>query len=419
MKFSNLGQILLASVVSVGLCLGVTSCSTSFTVGFLYVVGASTTNGASGQISGFKINNDTGRLTPIKKSPFSSAGANPIRAVVFPGGRFIYVLNSRPSGTTGGNIALFTVGGDGVLAFQASYSSQGNIPVSIAAGSNGGSFLYVLDQQVLDSTGNVVNSGNGAITAFSVDPNTGRLSLITNQQVLAPGGGQLTYFPVGNKPTAFGPISGSAITGSSVYTVDSDQSIFPYSVNPQNGQLAVTQNGPQPTGATRISVIGGSGANVFLLDAGTTPSTILAYTRGPNGSLQTVVGGAIKNEPTVTNPSDLVVDSKGKFLYIANSGPNNNPSNPSSAISAYSILPNANGGLLTVVAGEPFPSGAQPVCILEDPSNQYIYTANFSDSTVTGRKIDTNTGVLSDLIKGTSFSTAGNPTWCVVSGRTQ
>ncbi|HVJ08246.1 MAG TPA: beta-propeller fold lactonase family protein [Acidisarcina sp.] len=420
MKFRNIGQVLLASVVSVGLCLGVTSCSTSFTVGFLYVVGASTSNGASGQISGFKIDNDNGRLTPITKSPFSTAGANPIRAVMFPGGRFLYVLNSKPTGTAGGNIALFTVGGNGLLTFQESYSSQGANPVSIAAGSNGADFIYVLDQEVHDANGNVINSGNGAITVFSVDPNTGRLSLVTNQQVLTSGGSQLTYFPVGNKPTAFGPIANSTIVGSYIYTVDADQSVFPYAINASNGQLTVTPNGPQPTGATHISAIGGNSSNVFLLDAGNGGhSTILPYTRGPNGSLQTVVGGAIPNDPTVTNPSDLVVDSKGKFLYIANAGPNNNPANPASAISAYSILPNATSGLLTAVGGEPFPSGSQPVCILEDPSNQYIYTANHSDSTVTGRKIDTNTGVLNDLVKGSSIATTGSPTWCVVTGRTQ
>jgi hypothetical protein len=57
--------------------------------------------------------------------------------------------------------------------------------------------------------------------------------------------------------------------------------------------------------------------------------------------------------------------------------------------------------------------------MLEDPSNQFIYTANFNDSTVVGKIIDVNAGVLNPLRKTVSFATIGNPTWCVASGRTQ
>ncbi len=417
MKFRNLGQILLATVVSVGLCLGMTSCSTSYTVGFLYAIGVTSNNGTTGEISGYKINNNTGQLVTTAKSPYATGGTNPLRAIIAPNGRFLYVLNSRPTGTTGGNIALFTIGGSGVLTFQTSYSSQGINPVSILMSSSG-SYFYALDQQVVDANGNVVNNGNGAITAFSVDQNTGRLSLITNQQVINESGGQLPYFPVGLKPTAFGPIQNSVLVGSYLYTVDSaDQSIFPYQLNPNNGQLVVTPNGPQLTGATNITVISGDVAYLFLLDSGT--NLIMPYTRGTNGSLQTVVGGSYPNDPTVSNPSDMVVDSKGKFMYISNAGPNNNPTNAASAISAYSIVPNGTSGLLQPIGQEPFVSGSQPECILEDPSNQYIYTGNFADHTVTGGKIDSNTGTLTSLPRGSVYQAAVSVTSCVATRNNQ
>ena len=58
--------------------------------------------------------------------------------------------------------------------------------------------------------------------------------------------------------------------------------------------------------------------------------------------------------------------------------------------------------------------------MLEDPSNQFVYTANFNDSTVTGKIIDTNAGVLNPLRKGSGvFAIDGTPTWCAVSSRTQ
>ena len=43
--------------------------------------------------------------------------------------------------------------------------------------------------------------------------------------------------------------------------------------------------------------------------------------------------------------------------------------------------------------------GSAPQCILEDPSNQYLYTANFADSTVTGAIINSSTGTLTTLRK--------------------
>jgi hypothetical protein len=52
---------------------------------------------------------------------------------------------------------------------------------------------------------------------------------------------------------------------------------------------------------------------------------------------------------------------------------------------------------LSFIAGEPFGSGAGPQCLVEDPSDQFIYSADFNDSSVTGRVVDPNSGVLNNL----------------------
>ena len=44
-----------------------------------------------------------------------------------------------------------------------------------------------------------------------------------------------------------------------------------------------------------------------------------------------------------------------------------------------------------------FGTGAGPQCLVEDPSNQFFYTANFNDSSVTGQAINQNDGVLTPL----------------------
>ena len=145
MKFRKFGQISLALAVSLAMGLGVTSCSTDHAVGYFYVTGSQ-----YNQISGFRIDNNLGQLTPIPNSPFGSGGFNPIKALVTNAGRFLYVLNAGcggtsqvacPTGTpaneTGANISLFTIGGKGALSFQAAYTSQGNQPIQLQTDSSG------------------------------------------------------------------------------------------------------------------------------------------------------------------------------------------------------------------------------------------------------------------------------------------
>jgi DNA-binding beta-propeller fold protein YncE len=70
--------------------------------------------------------------------------------------------------------------------------------------------------------------------------------------------------------------------------------------------------------------------------------------------------------------------------------------------------------------GSPFGSGAGPQCLIEDPSDNFIYTANFNDSTITGRVINQQTGDLTGLrgAANKNFSLTGPAAWCLVSGRT-
>lgn len=443
MKLKKFGRITLALAVSLGTGLLVTSCTTDRTVGYLWV-----TSYQYNEISGFKINNNFGQLTPSANSPYPSGGVNPIRIVTAAGGRFVFVLNAGCGGTgqaactsapntpgtpntsqSSPNISLFTVGGTGALTYQQNYNSQGSYPVSIMTDTSG-KYLMVLDSVAPDlSTCVAYNPGNpasacGDITVFSIDPNTGRLSLITNQQLKNSSGTNLTYFPVGSGPIDF------AISGAYVYTIekgsgvalDPFQAAFVYSFNGSTGQMVLTQNTPIPTNASNLTYIYAAPQYIYMLDAGdeTTAGRILPYTAGANGALQSVAGGAVLNTGTTANPSTMIVDHTGKFVYIANSGPNLSPTSPSSTVSAFFITPNT--GLLQPLSSGAaannvvFGSGSSPRCILEDPSNQYLYTANYVGSTITGAIINQAAGTLTNLRKNSSFTTAGNPTWCAVSG---
>jgi 6-phosphogluconolactonase (cycloisomerase 2 family) len=434
MKLSRIGRVSLALVVSVAIGLGMTACGGG-TIGFMWVLGTQ-----YNQIAAFKIDDFTGNLTTPPGSPFASGGTNPVSLVLKPGGRFLYVINKGAalaadgnggatcqSGAGGGLIAEFAVGGQGVLTFQQSFVSQGCTPVWAAHDSTG-NFLYVVDQYAPNTA--CLSNGqpepptpqrpkplpcNGEITVFSVDSSTGRLSLVQNQQIKDPTTGlQLTYFPVGALPRMM------ALSGSCVFTLNSDanQTVFPY-IAGSNGQLTLTTNSTINSGAVRATSLITGGTSVYITDAGPvnsgTPGQILPFTVGGTAcSLNTITGGPTANLSPASNPTYTLVDSKGKYLYVANQS-STNSNTPNSSISAFTIQ--SNGTLLFVpdAPNNPYPIGAGPVCMVEDPSNQYIYTSN-GDGTVTGKILDNVSGKLSNLSRGSTFTAVGQATCLAVSG---
>ncbi|HTX76588.1 MAG TPA: beta-propeller fold lactonase family protein [Terracidiphilus sp.] len=447
MKFRKFGKALLMSAISAGAILSVTSCVQSYTVGFLYVTG-NETSGTTGQgiISGFKIDHNTGYLTPVNGMPISSGGANPGRAVLLAGSRFFYVLNqgvdasggdnctSMSSPCTGSNISLFAVGTNGVLSAQPQqFYSQGYNPFRIVADSQG-NYIYVLDHDAPDS-GNGAASNSctlalgptyktcGDITAFKVDQTTGRLSLQINTQVSTASGQPLPYFPVPADPIDMQLSHNFMLVMSG--TPSTGDLVFPYTYSATNGQLTVSQNGSQPLNIFQGTALQSGTNYVYVLDNEpitangiTSPSQILPFSVGTGGALQAQTGGAVPDDPTQSDPLFLLTESKGKWVYVANTGDNQSQSNTQSGITGYVI--DTSTQQLTTMPGSPFGTGAGPQCLVEDPSNQFIYTANFNSSTVTGLSLDQNSGVLRPLPgkANRAFSLTGPAAYCVVNGRT-
>jgi hypothetical protein len=401
MTLSRFGRISKAFVVSVAIGLGMTACGGG-TIGYMWVLGTQ-----YNQIAGFKIDDFTGNLTATVNSPYSSGGTNPVAIVVKPGGRFVFVINKGNGGSVAGNIAVFSVGDDGILTYEQTYSSAGSIPVW-ASTDGTGNYLYVLDQQAPD----YATSGDGDITVFGIDGTTGRLQLVPNQLQKNAAGQQLNYFEVGKTPTTF-RVGG----GGCVYTLDSgDQSIFPYSVG-ASGQLVAPANSVLKTGAVNITSINVSGSSIYLTDAltGSVPGLIYPYTAGSNCSLAVQQGGAIANLPLTADPFYSLTDSKSKYLYVVNHLTTNSQ-NANSSISAFTIDPTTGRlqGLSDVA--NPYAVGNGPECMVEDPSSQYVYTSNYIDGTVTGKVINQNTGQLSDMTRGSTFPAVGLATCLTVSG---
>ena len=455
MKFTKFGKALLLSALSAGVILGVTSCIESYATGYLYVTGTVTAQaGGNGIISGFSIDHNTGKLTAIHGLPIGSGGANPVRAILITGSRFLYVLNrgvnSAGNGDctladpcTGSNITQFAVGGNGILTQQETFFTQGLNPFRIIADPSGG-FLYILDHDAPTNAAPAAGDGCslalganvtscGDITAFTINQTTGRLQLVVNAQVTAANGAALPYFPIPVNPVDFVEGGGYFLTLSAAnqpasYPYTGGSSVFPYTFNAGTGQLTINQNSSQTLGIGEgTAIVAGSGT-IYVLDnepitigfggaTTTAPSQILPYSVGTNGALQAQPGGIVPDDPTLANPIYLLVESKGKFIYVLNQGNNAQGANAQSGMAGY-FLTTTPAYQLSYIAGEPFGTGAGPQCLVEDPSDQFVYSADFNDSAVTGRVVDPNSGVLNNLRVSTTYSLQGPATWCLINGRT-
>jgi len=410
MKLGFFGRMAMALFASLVLGLGMTACGGG-TVGYIWVLGQQ-----FNQIGGFKVDDFTGNLTQIVGSPFVSNGATPVHLVLKPGGRYLYVINQGTGGSTsasgvGASIAVYAVGGDGVLTFQETYAPQGYIPLW-AQFDPTGQFLYVLTQYspgYVTATGlwtGPNTDGNGAITVFQTDSNTGRLSLVTNSQTQK-NNVNTPFFEVGPSPLMM------KVDAGCVFTVDSaNQSIFPLAIS--GNQLSFTTTGAFFPGTTNISSINSNGTYVVLTDM--TPDNIYMYTVGTGCNLvPTNGGGKTSNALQGTNPVWSLIDSTGKYLYVLNSSsPQSVVGTPFSTISAYTI--NSTSSQLQPITGSPYTVGSGPVCMVEDSSNQYMYVSNHNDGTVTGKVIDPATGILSNLSRGATFPAVGQAECLVLSG---
>jgi 6-phosphogluconolactonase (cycloisomerase 2 family) len=412
MKWSWFGRAAMALMSAVALGLSMTACGGG-TIAYLWTIGSQ-----YNQIASFKVDDYTGNLTQIPHSPFSVQGTTPVDIVVKPGGRYVYVINQGTGSTATSNaadagIAEFSVGGDGTLTYQQSFTTQGYTHLWAAFDSTG-TYLSVLDKY--SASGN----GNGAITTFSSDATNGVLHLVTQTASTQPGQPAPTYLEVGQNPLMM------VSTGSCLFTVNQpttkqpNTSVTAYSI--ATGQLSVVTTGnyvpSDPTGLTpTITSITGNTQYVFMTDTNTTSTAtggyVLPYTIGSGCTLTPFTGGAVANNVNARTPSYTFIDSASKYVYVLNQSTTSTSTNSVySSITAYAIV----AGQLQELSGSPFKSGSGPVCMVEDPTSKWMYVSNFNDGTITGYAFSATQGTLQDLSRGSTFNATGRLGCLAISG---
>src|SRR5581483_3595578 len=215
-------------------------------------------------------------------------------------------------------ITEFSVGGDGSLTYQQTFHSQGSEPVWMQFDSTN-SYLYVLDKYSHNYQSDPTKAGydiNGSITVFSVDPTTGRLTLVLNTQSVPPGAAAPTFWEVGQNPLMMKSL------GSCLFTVNSaDQTITPYSQG-SGGQLVNVTTGKFTPRTIDITSINGSGNTIILTDAGN--NTIVPLSSS-SCNLQSSNAGTTANLPGTSNPvySFIATGGTNTYLYVLNQSTTN------------------------------------------------------------------------------------------------
>jgi 6-phosphogluconolactonase len=280
-------------------------------------------------ISGFRIDCDSGRLTPIPGSPFAS-GAGPTAVAIDPSGRFAYVANRGAN-----NVSAYTIDEkSGRLSpVTGSPFAAGTFPSAIAVDPLG-KFVYVTNKSSNNVSGYAINSATGALTALAGSPYAAQNS---PSSVAVDPNDRFVY--VANQGS--NDISG--------YSLDSASGVLSPFLTPAfaAGSGGVNSVTVDPTDGM-VFLAGSGGVFVYTIPLGF-------------GGLTQVSGSPFGGG----NPNFVAVDYTGTFLYVANRSSND--------ISAYKI---SSSSTLTPIPGSPFTAVSDPVSIaLVRPRTHPIYSA--------------------------------------------
>ena len=303
---------------------------------FLYA--ANQFAGSSNNVTGFSIDGETGRLTPLPGSPFT-AGTSPSAIAIDPSGKFAYVAD------IGGNtVSAFKINQQsGRLVSIATYPT-GGFPDAVAVDAQG-KFVYVTNQSTNNVSGYTVNQGSGALTEITGSP-----------------------FPTGTYPVSVTVDPNERF----VYVANQgSDNVSGYSINATTGALSTLSTSPYAAGDGGVLsvTVDPTGAFVYLAGYG----GLFSYSINQNSTdfggggfpPKDLYGGLtlIQGSPFGGGSPDFVaVDYTGTFLYSANKSSND--------LSGFTLNNGTLSGFSTI------PTGSGPISVaLVRPRTNPLFTA--------------------------------------------
>jgi 6-phosphogluconolactonase (cycloisomerase 2 family) len=289
---------------------------------FLYVLNGAAAEGGMplGQsgIAGFSINQQTGVLTAVPGSPLLFSQPNNNSFVVDNTGHFIFEPNGAINGGSSG-FSVFSINQTSGSLTQTSANSNAP-PV--------GQFSIASPTAPL-----IFNSGNGLVAAFTVNSQSGQLSIVPGTPTSAGGSGGPMAISADGK---FLYVANQTQGNVEVFSIGSSGTLTPVTGAPFNTDTLAQRLALTPDG--RFFYI----AAVPQNSSGQT-QTLKGYAVNPSSGTFTPIASVALTGVTTVN-----IDHSGQFAYISSVG----------NLVTYSI--NQNTGALTQVAQTSAPSSDNP-----------------------------------------------------------
>ena len=385
MKFSKLSQLFLVSTIGLILATCLTACQL-VTIDYVFVAAsAGNAAGSAGQIYTYAADAESGALRQGAPT-VASGGTLPVALAVNALYTDLYVANQGND-----SVVHFAIASNGVLT-QKDTITTSDTPVSLAV-NPAGTYLFV-------------TTGTSSATLTEYALSSGAIGSATAQVGLTvPGYGGDTIIPTGVNVLANGKAVYATAYDQSAYNPGGSTSsnanpgwIFGFAIG-SSGGLTATSGSPYEAGV-KPSAVTSDPTNRFVYATDFASNELIGFTIQDGDVLDFLVNGPFK---TGNEPSSLVIDPRGIYIYLANS--------LDSTVSAYTIaLPTGTPSVVVSTTGSQLnATNTQPVSIVVEPSLGYVYTANHLDNSVSGFRLNPNTGALVQT-QATPYSTGSSPT---------
>ena len=386
MKFSKMSQLVLVSAIGLLVASLLTACQL-VTVDFVFVAdSAGSGAGSAGQIQAYAVDSQSGALRTGAPT-ISSGGVGPVSMATTSDYYNLYCANSVSK-----NVVHFGVADTGVLSPLDTITLAAT-PVAVAV-NQANTYLYVVSGTTSATlTEYALSSGKiGAATAtvnLTLPANPTDTIVPTAVNVLA---NNNAVYVAAYDQSAYNP--GGAVSSSANpgwvfgYTVGTGGALTPTTGSPY-------QAGVKPSGITSDPV------DRFVYVTDFASNQLIGYTVQNGSALSFMLNGPFL---TGSEPSGIVVDPRGIYIYVSDS--------LSSSVSGYNIaLPTGTpSAIVNSTSSLVYSTDTQPVAIAVEPSEgRYVYTVNHLGNSISGFRLNPDTGVIT-ANQASPYPTGANPT---------
>jgi 6-phosphogluconolactonase (cycloisomerase 2 family) len=395
MKFSNLsgsaatgvrrcgglGQLSLVSLIGLLVAALLSACQL-VTIDYVYLAGTSQSTG-TGQIQIFAVDSESGALRN-GASAVDAGGTTPVAMVVSPDEANLYVADADTN-----SVVHFAIAANGALTKKDSVTLA-EAPASLAINA-ANSYLYVVSGTTTATlTEYALSSGAiGAVTAtepMAIPGNAGDITVSTGVTVLA---NNNAVFATVYDQSSYNP--GGTITSSA-----HPGWIFSFGIGSGG---ALTPVGPFQAGV-KPSGLAADPTSRFVYVTDYASNQLIGFGITDNSTLNFLISGPYR---TGAQPTAVAIDPRGKYIYVSNA--------LDSSVTAYAIdlATGIPSSVVNPTGAQTNTTDTQPTAIVVEPAlGRYVYTANFLGNSISGFRLNPDTGALTTT-QATPYPTESKP----------